>query len=51
MASNAAATPYWVAQLDSPPAAKAKVQGIIDPPGFSAAPSGPKVCRHGFRRR
>lgn len=31
--------PYWVAQLDSPPAAKSKVNGIIDPPGFSTAPS------------
>lgn len=36
--------PYWVAQLDSPPAAKSKVNGIIDPPGFSTAPSSaPKV--------
>ncbi|PNP45844.1 hypothetical protein TGAMA5MH_02584 [Trichoderma gamsii] len=31
--------PYWVAQLDFPPVAKSKVNGIIDPPGFSTAPS------------
>ncbi|KAM0261692.1 hypothetical protein ACHAQJ_002144 [Trichoderma viride] len=34
--------PYWVAQLDFPPLPKSKVAGIIDPPGFSTAPSGPK---------
>jgi hypothetical protein len=38
--------PYWVAQLDAPPAAKSKIAGIIDPPGFSTAPSGPKVRSH-----
>lgn len=44
MASNQdPAVPYWVAQLNSPPAAKSKVNGIIDPPGFSGAPNGPKV--------
>ncbi|UKZ73918.1 hypothetical protein TrVFT333_001572 [Trichoderma virens FT-333] len=43
MASNQApAEPYWVAQLNSPPAAKSKVAGIVDPPGFSGAPSAPK---------
>lgn len=31
--------PYWVSQLDFPPIAKSKVNGIIDPPGFSTAPS------------
>ncbi|QYS93602.1 ER membrane protein complex subunit 4 [Trichoderma simmonsii] len=43
MASNQdPAVPYWVAQLNSPPAAKSKVNGIIDPPGFSGAPSAAK---------
>ncbi|EHK22310.1 uncharacterized protein TRIVIDRAFT_60824 [Trichoderma virens Gv29-8] len=43
MASNQApAEPYWVAQLNSPPAAKSKVAGIVDPPGFSGAPTAPK---------
>ncbi|KAK3187370.1 hypothetical protein K4F52_003715 [Lecanicillium sp. MT-2017a] len=35
-ASNVAA-PQWVAQLESPPAAKSKVNGIVDPLGFSGA--------------
>ncbi|UKZ60342.1 uncharacterized protein TrAtP1_001623 [Trichoderma atroviride] len=36
--------PYWVSQLDFPPIAKSKLNGIIDPPGFSTAPSSaPKV--------
>lgn len=41
--SPVVAAPYWAAQLDFPPIAKSKVPGIIDPPGFSSAPSGPKV--------
>ncbi|KAL7950261.1 hypothetical protein V8C42DRAFT_309989 [Trichoderma barbatum] len=41
-ANQSPAVPYWVAQLASPPAAKSKVAGISDPPGFSGAPSAPK---------
>ena len=39
--------PSWVAQLESPPAAKAKIPGIQDPNGYSTAPpsSGNKVRR------
>ncbi|KAH0496981.1 hypothetical protein TgHK011_004319 [Trichoderma gracile] len=36
------AAPYWAAQLDFPPIPKTKVPGVIDPPGFSSSPSGPK---------
>ncbi|KAL6881117.1 hypothetical protein J3F83DRAFT_33477 [Trichoderma novae-zelandiae] len=39
---QASPAPYWVSQLDFPPIAKSKVPGVVDPPGFSAAPSGPK---------
>ncbi|KAJ2970366.1 hypothetical protein NQ176_g8221 [Zarea fungicola] len=41
MASTTTALPRWVQQLESPPAAKSKSPGIVDPPGFSG-PSSPK---------
>lgn len=34
--------PSWVSQLESPPAAKSKIPGIVDPVGFGG-PSGNKV--------
>ncbi|KAF5986867.1 ER membrane DUF1077 domain-containing protein [Fusarium bulbicola] len=30
------ASPIWVSQLESPPAAKSKQSGVQDPPGFSS---------------
>ncbi|KOS18248.1 ER membrane protein complex subunit 4 [Escovopsis weberi] len=42
MASSSPAVPYWVAELESPPPSKAKVPGIIDPPGFSGTPGSKK---------
>lgn len=42
MSSTQTRTPAWVAQLASPPPARSKVNGIVDPPGFSGVP-GSKV--------
>ncbi|RMJ13074.1 hypothetical protein CDV36_007247 [Fusarium kuroshium] len=36
MSTQLSNTPVWVSQLEHPPAAKAKVAGVQDPPGFSS---------------
>ncbi|TQV96119.1 hypothetical protein V2A60_003435 [Cordyceps javanica] len=37
MVSSADTVPRWVQQLRSPPAAKTKAPGIVDPPGFAGS--------------
>ncbi|KGQ08304.1 putative membrane protein [Beauveria bassiana D1-5] len=37
MTSKASTVPQWVQQLQSPPAAKSKAPGIVDPPGFAGS--------------
>ncbi|OAA40750.1 hypothetical protein BBO_05807 [Beauveria brongniartii RCEF 3172] len=37
MTSNASTVPQWVQQLQSPPVAKSKAPGIVDPPGFAGS--------------
>ncbi|CVK99937.1 related to ER membrane DUF1077 domain protein [Fusarium mangiferae] len=34
--ASPSASPIWVSQLESPPAAKSKQSGVQDPPGFSS---------------
>ncbi|KAI8686937.1 ER membrane protein complex subunit 4 [Fusarium sp. Ph1] len=36
MSAQSSNAPAWVSQLEHPPAAKAKVAGVQDPPGFSS---------------
>ncbi|UNI21667.1 hypothetical protein JDV02_007638 [Purpureocillium takamizusanense] len=42
MAAPKPSVPAWVAQLESPPAARSKVSGVPDPLGFSPGSSGSK---------
>ncbi|ATY64552.1 ER membrane DUF1077 domain protein, putative [Cordyceps militaris CM01] len=37
MASSTLPVPQWVQQLQSPPTAKSKAPGIVDPPGFAGS--------------
>lgn len=43
--------PSWVAQLEAPPAARAKVPGVADPLGFAPSASGASKARPPPRAR